>query len=160
MTTLSDILAAAQIGETTDWEFKSARGGFPGSLWACHGDSVGEPGDSLHKAGDSLRKSPDSLHRAGDSLHKDASEADLLRQLAAAVRDSRRCSTAVVRDAIVALCTGRFLTVRQLAELLGRNDEHLRGRYLAPMVREGLLRPKYPTATNRPDQAYTAAGEQ
>lgn len=131
------------------------------------GDSVGEPGDSLHKtsdslhkAGDSLHKSPDSLHRAGDSLHKDASEADPLRQLAAAVRDSRRCSTAVVRDAIVALCTGRFLTVRQLAELLGRNDEHLRGRYVAPMVREGLLRPKYPTATNRPDQAYTAAGEQ
>ena len=117
------------------------------------GDSVGEPGDSLHKT-------TDSLHKAGDSLHKDASEADLLRQLAAAVRDSRRCSTAAVRDAIVALCTGRFFTVRQLAELLGRNDEHLRGRYLAPMVREGLLRPKYPSATNRPDQAYTVAGEQ
>jgi hypothetical protein len=27
MTTLRDILTAAQIGETTDWEFKSARGG-------------------------------------------------------------------------------------------------------------------------------------
>ena len=32
-TTLEDILRAAQIGETTDWEFKSARGGFPGSFW-------------------------------------------------------------------------------------------------------------------------------
>ena len=36
MTTLSDILAAAQIGETTDWEFKSARGGFPGSFWETY----------------------------------------------------------------------------------------------------------------------------
>ena len=36
MTTLNDILAAAQIGETTDWEFKSARGGFPGSLWETY----------------------------------------------------------------------------------------------------------------------------
>lgn len=36
MTTLNDILAAAQIGETTDWEFKSARGGFPGSFWETY----------------------------------------------------------------------------------------------------------------------------
>ena len=36
MTTLNDILAAAQIGETTDWEFKSARGGFPGSVWETY----------------------------------------------------------------------------------------------------------------------------
>ncbi len=138
------------------------------------GDSIGKSTDSLHKSTDSLHKSGDSLHKSGDSLHKagsssrgghdlpdkNASEADLLRQLAAPVRDSRRSSTAAIRDAIVVLCAGRFLTLRQLTELLGRNDEHLRGRYLAPMVREGLLRPRYPTATNRPDQAYTAAGEQ
>ena len=36
MTTLGDILTAAQIGETTDWEFKSARGGFPGSFWETY----------------------------------------------------------------------------------------------------------------------------
>lgn len=27
------ILEAVHVGETTDWEFKSARGGFPGSFW-------------------------------------------------------------------------------------------------------------------------------
>jgi len=36
VTTLSDILTAVQIGETTDWEFKSARGGFPGSFWETY----------------------------------------------------------------------------------------------------------------------------
>jgi ATP-dependent DNA helicase RecG len=36
VTTLNDILAAAQVGETTDWEFKSARGGFPGSFWETY----------------------------------------------------------------------------------------------------------------------------
>lgn len=30
------ILEAAQVGETTDWEFKSARGGFPGSFWETY----------------------------------------------------------------------------------------------------------------------------
>ena len=63
------------------------------------------------------------------------------------------------RQTIAALCTSRFLTLKQLAELLGRNDEHLRNAYLAPMVSEGLLELRYPAATNRPDQAYTAAGE-
>ena len=64
-----------------------------------------------------------------------------------------------MRATILSLCIGRFLTLRQLAELLGRNDEHLRGTYLAPMVNEGLLRQKYPQATNRPDQAYTTADD-
>src|SRR3989344_2876203 len=33
---LDRILEAAQVGETTDWEFKSARGGFPGSFWETY----------------------------------------------------------------------------------------------------------------------------
>jgi len=33
---LDRILAAAQVGEGSDWEFKSARGGFPGSFWETY----------------------------------------------------------------------------------------------------------------------------
>jgi predicted HTH transcriptional regulator len=33
---LGQILHAAQVGESTDWEFKSARGGFPGSFWETY----------------------------------------------------------------------------------------------------------------------------
>ncbi len=36
MELLDQILLAAQIGETTDWEFKSAKGGFPGSFWETY----------------------------------------------------------------------------------------------------------------------------
>ena len=36
MATLDEVLRAVQIGETTDWEFKSARGGFPGSFWETY----------------------------------------------------------------------------------------------------------------------------
>lgn len=33
---LDRILAAAAVGEGSDWEFKSARGGFPGSFWETY----------------------------------------------------------------------------------------------------------------------------
>lgn len=35
-TLLDQILKAAQLGESEDWEFKSARGGFPGSFWETY----------------------------------------------------------------------------------------------------------------------------
>src|SRR3990172_320209 len=33
---LDRILDAAHVGETTDWEFKSARGGFPRGFWETY----------------------------------------------------------------------------------------------------------------------------
>jgi len=42
-----------------------------------------------------------------------------------------------------------------LAELMNRNANGLRNRFLTPLVEEGLLIRKYPAEPNRPDQAYT-----
>ena len=36
MSTAGEILKALSIGEEVDWEFKSARGGLPGSLWETY----------------------------------------------------------------------------------------------------------------------------
>ena len=36
MDLIDDILQACAIGESTDWEFKSAKGGFPGSFWETY----------------------------------------------------------------------------------------------------------------------------
>jgi ATP-dependent DNA helicase RecG len=52
------------------------------------------------------------------------------------------------------LCEERWITRRQLAELLNRNEEGLRSRFLAPMVEHGRLRLRYPDKPNRVDQAY------
>jgi len=48
------------------------------------------------------------------------------------------------------------LTRNQLSELLDRNPDGLRSRFLTPMVAHGRLRLRYPDKPNRADQAYTA----
>lgn len=44
---LDQILVAAQIGETTDWEFKSARGGFPGNFWETYSAMANSEGGTI-----------------------------------------------------------------------------------------------------------------
>ena len=113
--------------------------------------------DSLH-TGDSLHKSPlDSLH-----TQEEVTEEELLRlqEIAASAASSSRLPAAETRRIIAAMCEGRFLTATAIAELMKRNVNGLRLRFLTPMVEENVLERKYPGEPNRPDQAYrsTAVG--
>lgn len=47
MVTIEDIRNAARIGETADWEFKSARGGFPGSFWDTYSAMANTEGGTI-----------------------------------------------------------------------------------------------------------------
>ncbi|MHB8834937.1 MAG: ATP-binding protein [Candidatus Methylomirabilia bacterium] len=122
------------------------------------GDSTPLAGDSSHLAGDSSHLAGDSGHLGGDStLSGDESEA--LSKIAQPVSSRGKVPPGQMRETIVRLCTGRFLTSEQLAGLLGRASANLRGRYLTPMVREGILQLRHPSSPNRPDQAYTTMEE-
>ena len=41
------LLAALQFGETQDWEFKSAKGGFPGSFWETYSAMANTEGGTI-----------------------------------------------------------------------------------------------------------------
>jgi len=87
------------------------------------------------------------------------SEIDLLRQRAAPVSERLRASPELVRQTVLALCTGRYLGLRVLADLLKRRDrdgKDLRTRILNPLVAEGALLRAYPKA-NDPRQAYISS---
>ncbi|MDO9235051.1 MAG: hypothetical protein Q7U28_03325 [Aquabacterium sp.] len=81
-----------------------------------------------------------------------------LQSLAAPVADRERASPELVRQTVLALCSGRYLGLRALAQLLGRNSDgvDLRKRILNPLVANKTLLRAYPNP-NDPRQAYTAS---
>lgn len=81
-----------------------------------------------------------------------------LRDLAAPVAQRKRATPALVQQTVLALCCGRYLGLRVLAQLLGRNPDgmDLRKRILNPLVANQSLLRAYPNP-NDPRQAYTAS---
>jgi ATP-dependent DNA helicase RecG len=69
--------------------------------------------------------------------------------------EGKRLSRSEMADLLVALCTERPRTARELAQLLHRNTKYLRDTYLSPLVRQGRL--QLTGAPNDPNVAYRAA---
>lgn len=120
-------------------------------------DLPGSPPDLPRSPLDLTSSSPD-LPRSPPDLPSADSDQELLR-IAAPVRESGKASAKVVKGTILALCARRYLSLRDLSALLGRNQESLRNSYVTSMVSEGLLELRYPQAPSHPDQAYRARQE-
>ena len=84
-------------------------------------------------------------------------ELEMLRAIAAPVAARKRATPELVGETILALCNGRYLGLRVLAELLGKNPDgvDLRKRILKPLVNHGALQRAYPNPNDK-RQAYTS----
>ena len=119
-------------------------------------DSQHKEPDSQHKEPDSQHKEPASQHKEPASQHKEPNSQHL-KNMAEPVAGSQRAKQEQVRATILDLCSERFLTISELSILLRRHPGGLQQRYIAPMVREKLLAPKFGPSSNNPNQAYTSA---
>jgi ATP-dependent DNA helicase RecG len=68
-----------------------------------------------------------------------------------------KATPAEVEGAILILCAKEFRTNEQIAKRLNRDPDRIRKLFLAPMVKNGVLRLKFPGTPNRPGQAYVTA---
>ena len=79
--------------------------------------------------------------------------------IAAPVRTKKRVAPNVMNKVIVQLCRGRFLTMAEIAALVGREEKYVRDDYLSSLCKDdGPLRRRYPMV-NDPRQQYTAKEE-
>ena len=116
------------------------------------GNSVHKQVDSAHSEIDSAHSEIDSAHSEIDSVHKD--QWNELLQIARPARSSHRMEPRKLEQVILQLCQKQWLTRREIGQLLDRNADGLRSRYLTSMVAHGLLRLRFPDKPNRADQAY------
>jgi len=116
--------------------------------------------DLFDREADSSHKDADSSHKDGDSSPIETLRAGGFSDTVKTVIDSQRTTPALMEEAILDLCRGRYLTAQQLADLLHRNPAGLRNRYVSPMVAAEKLLKRYPQQGIRPDQAYTTAESQ
>lgn len=113
-------------------------------------EQPGTNADSLGNAHHSLGNETYSLGKENQFLDY---ETELLR-IASPARLKKRLPAEEMKKIILLLCSARWLSRVQISELVNRNSEDLRKRFINPMVSKKLLRLRYPEALNRTDQAY------
>ena len=125
--------------------------------------TINQGPNSLHKDNHSLHKDDRSLHKDDHSLHIEEISPEEwieLKQLALPANQSKRLPPPQMEAIILRLCKERWLTRKQISELVNRNKEAVLTRFLTPMVEHKLLELRYPDKPNRTDQAYRAVMSQ
>jgi ATP-dependent DNA helicase RecG len=106
-------------------------------------------GSSEHYEGSSEHYEGSSEHYTSDSEHYRH-----LLAIAGPVREKGRANKSLVERTILVLCGEDFIPLRTLADLLNREPDSVRNHYVGPMVKHGLLEPRFPRHPNHPQQGY------
>ncbi len=109
------------------------------------------------KSSDYSESNSDYLAGSSDQSDIPRTEWDKLMNVALPIRRTSRNSSGRVRQIILRLIDCRYLTLTQLSELLGRQNDGLRNNYINPMLEEGLLEAEFANIKNHPKQRYRAA---
>ena len=80
-----------------------------------------------------------------------------LESIAADPRARGRIPADEMRRAILSVCTGHYVALNSLAELMNRDPDALRQQYLRPLTKQGKLRLAFPTVPTHAKQAYRAS---
>ncbi|MCX6960465.1 MAG: AAA family ATPase [Verrucomicrobia bacterium] len=76
--------------------------------------------------------------------------------VAAEPRAKAKIPKVIMRQTILTVCKGHYVTLNSLARLLNRDADALRQQHLKPLDKEGKLRLAFPTAPTHAKQAYRA----
>jgi ATP-dependent DNA helicase RecG len=144
---LSSLLASL-VEKNLIYQEGSGRGTIYFLAQARSKDAVIEAMSSLFE-----EKGPDL---SSGSLESSGPFMDELRTIASPIAEKKKAPAEDVRAVILNLCKVQSLRLEELEKLLNRSGESLRKKYLQQLVKDKVLRLKYPTKPNHPQQAYVA----
>jgi hypothetical protein len=75
-------------------------------------------------------------------------------KMAAEPRSKGKLPTEAMKAAVLAVCSGHYVTLSCLAQLVDRDPDAFRQQHLKPLVKDGKLRLAFPTAPTHAKQAY------
>lgn len=123
---------------------------------------------SFYRVGEAPAARPNSPHNDPNSPHKNsphndpnsphnASDFDVrLLAIARPARERSRLAPERMREIILQLCRGRYLTAQEVSALVQRDVKSLQLRFFSKLLAAGALRLRYPDEPNHPSQAYTS----
>lgn len=123
------------------------------------------PGSSAHLAGEARS---DDHRDANGRLLADQLDAPVidamemlvpafraqLEKLAAEPRSKAKLPVETMKEVVLAVCSGHYVTLSCLAQLVNRDSDAFRQQYLKPLAKDGKLRLAFPTAPTHAKQAY------
>ncbi len=83
-----------------------------------------------------------------------ADQQNAAHEMAKRVREAGRVPQQQMDTAVLSLCRGKFVSIKQLAQMLNRTPDTLRVHYINRLVNKRLLKARHPQQPNHPEQAY------
>jgi len=123
-------------------------------------DSPFKGSEDLGTSSEGLGSSSEGLGTSSEGLdpqheHYEPVMDPALLEIALPVSSKGKAKPEVVKSTLMALCSGRFLTLNELAVLVNRSPVDLRQRFIKAMVdAEKILERRYPQQPNHEQQAY------
>ncbi len=117
-------------------------------------NALSTPGDQLPPLSDQFLPLSDQLLPLSDQLLPLSDQLPLQIWEKIVQIGKRSRNKELVKDVICDLCEWRPLSLRQLSEILGRNDKYLLENYVMPLREEGRLSYTIQDMPSHPDQAY------
>ena len=77
-----------------------------------------------------------------------------LEKLAAEPRTKGKLPVETMKEVVLHVCSGHYVTLSCLAQLVNRDPDAFRQQYLKPLAKDGKLRLAFPTAPTHAKQAY------
>ena len=126
-------------------------------------DTIHKGPDSLHTGSHTAHKDDHTIHKGSHTLHSNEilpEQWSNLEEIALPAKLNKRLAPNEMEAIILRLCKDQWLTRRQISDLVDRNSDGLRSRFLTPMVEHERLQLRFPDKPKRTDQAYRVARKQ